>query len=227
MRGGDVLPPFPPFLVQQSRSRQHNASGEITDLLPAHAIAPITALFMTAIIFWMNQSIMRTQKFPPLAVVLHWLFAVLILWGIFSGFYAALGKPSQAVFNWISFINVSATALFTPLFFFRVIYRMTFRAPPLTQLSTPNIVLAKSVQVLIYSMALLSFVSGWLMMSRPVNIFNLIHIPQPLHDPRALAMWASIHFYSNVLLAGFVFLHVAGVLKHQLVGKRILQRMAF
>ncbi|APR93700.1 hypothetical protein PATSB16_03560 [Pandoraea thiooxydans] len=182
---------------------------------------------MGVTIFWMNQSIMKTQKFPPLAVVLHWLFAALIIWGIFSGFYASFGKPSPAVFNWISFINVSATALFTPLFFFRVFYRMTFRAPPLTELSVPNVVVAKGVQVLIYSMALVSFVSGWLMMSRPVNVFNLIHIPQPLHDPRVLAMWVSIHFYSNALLAGFVFLHVAGVLKHQVMGKRILQRMAF
>jgi superoxide oxidase len=171
-------------------------------------------------------SIAATEKYPPVAVALHWLSALVIIWALVSGLYVAFFCRHADIAHGISSFNASLTALMTPIFLCRAIYRLGYRAPPLKDLSLINIIVARTTQGLTYVFALISFSSGWLMMRQPITIFQIIEIPHPLHDPQWLHFFRAVHSYSNVVLCGLVFLHVAGVVKHQIAGQRMVQRMS-
>jgi cytochrome b561 len=171
-------------------------------------------------------SIAATEKYPPIAVALHWLSALVIIWALISGLYVAFSCRHADMARGISSFNASITALMTPIFLCRAIYRLGYRAPPLKDLSLINIIVARSTQGLTYVFALTSFISGWLMMRQPIKVFQMVEIPHPLHDPQWLNFFRMLHSYSNFVLGGLVLLHVAGVVKHQIAGRRMVQRMS-
>ena len=68
--------------------------------------------------------------------------------------------------------------------------------------------------------------SGILMMDRGIDLGGFT-LPAMLSDDFWLSLWFDVHVFSCALLAGLVLLHVVAVIKHELLGRRILQRMWF
>lgn len=86
--------------------------------------------------------------------------------------------------------------------------------------------LAAAGHLILYVNTAVVLFTGVLMMDRPVNVFNLFSIPQPVQDPSLTRLFNQMHVWSCVSLAIFVAGHVLAVVKHQCAGKPLLRRMS-
>lgn len=158
--------------------------------------------------------------------VLHWCFAVVIIWATISGFLNSLLHLPEGVENTIAFINVSLTTLLIPLFLLRVFYMLAHPAPhePRQGRQLAHL-LAQAGHLTLYVVIALVLLTGVLMMDRPINVFGLLFIPQPLSEPLLIEFFNQVHSVSCIALALLVIGHVAAVLVHQLNGHGVLKRM--
>jgi cytochrome b561 len=65
------------------------------------------------------------------------------------------------------------------------------------------------------------------MMDRPIDVFGVVEIVQPLSDPALIAQFFTLHVWSCLFLSLLVVLHVGAVIVHELCGHRVLRRMSF
>ncbi|MNJ44116.1 hypothetical protein D3C77_391550 [compost metagenome] len=77
----------------------------------------------------------------------------------------------------------------------------------------------------IYLVISIVLITGVLMMDRPITVFDLFFIPQPLNDPYWIGLFFIVHIWSCAVLALLVAVHVAAVFRHEVVGHRVLKRM--
>ncbi len=63
------------------------------------------------------------------------------------------------------------------------------------------------------------------MLDRELSIFDLLSMPQLIHDPQLLETFKYLHTGASRILAACIVLHVLALLKHEITGKRILARM--
>jgi cytochrome b561 len=68
--------------------------------------------------------------------------------------------------------------------------------------------------------------TGVLMMDRPINVFGVIEIVQPLSDPRLIALFVSFHTWTCVVLALLLAAHIGAVIVHEACRHRVLRRMS-
>ncbi len=157
-------------------------------------------------------------------IVLHWLSAAVILWALGSGFLVAFVEVSAGTEARISALNVSLTALLTPLFALRML--MAWRHRHL-RIHAPGLMgkLARYAHLSLYIVTTLVLASGILMMDRDIQIFGLLRIPAPVTAPLVLETIHGVHRYACVVLAGLVALHVGAVVLHQWRRTPVLQRM--
>jgi cytochrome b561 len=87
--------------------------------------------------------------------------------------------------------------------------------------------LALFAHTLIYFVISLVLVSGVLMMDRPIDVFGLFEIAQPLSDPELISRFLTLHVWACVFLALLIVLHIGAVIVHELCGHRVLRRMSF
>ena len=166
------------------------------------------------------------EKFDGLARSLHWLSALVILWATFSGTCIAVFTVSEDLRHTIADFNVAITVVFIPFFLWRVLYRLRRGVPAYGDLlSTSGVRAAYCVHLLMYAMTAVVLVSGVLMMTRDINVFNLMLLPNLINDVKITDFFNSLHIYSSRLLGLLVLLHVGAVFKHQLGGVAVLQRM--
>ncbi|WP_447858935.1 cytochrome b [Enterobacter ludwigii] len=166
-----------------------------------------------------------SQKYHRSQIVLHWVSAAIIIWATLSGFYIAIFDASAAIRDAISFFNVSLTTVFIPLFVLRCYYALTLPKPADANTNPWLNFIAHATHRLLYIIIFVVLFTGVLMMERDINVFNIITLPQPLHDPNVTAWFNRIHIISCAALGVLVALHIAAVIKHELQGKRLLQRM--
>ncbi|NBA96206.1 cytochrome b/b6 domain-containing protein [Pseudomonas sp. R5(2019)] len=170
---------------------------------------------------------MQTFKYSRPRVLLHWCFAGIILWTTISGFGLSLVQLPEAAVNAIHFFNVSITAVAVPLFVVRLLYLLIHPAP-----ATPghvgrlNHMLITAGHFSLYACTALVLITGVLMMDRPIDIFGLLLIPQPIQQPAVTAFFNAVHSDSCLLLALLVAGHIAAVLSHSLRGHSVLKRMS-
>ncbi|CAI1927389.1 Cytochrome b(N-terminal)/b6/petB [Serratia quinivorans] len=169
---------------------------------------------------------MNVNKYTTNQVVLHWLSAAVITWAIFSGFYVSLLSPSEELKSLIGFVNVSLTTVFIPFFLLRTYYFITLDKPKGSGLSAKNDYIAHIVHWGIYLNIIIALISGVLMMERDINVFHLLHIPQPIDNLVFTGRFNMVHITSCATLSGLVLLHVLAVIKHTLTGKNVLKRMS-
>ncbi|MEB0040201.1 MULTISPECIES: cytochrome b/b6 domain-containing protein [unclassified Pseudomonas] len=169
---------------------------------------------------------MNIQKYSKLMVTLHWISALVICWALVSGFYTGLLPVNPEIKKWVAFVNVSVGTLFIPVFILRFYARQTHVRPAPSSGKPFEQLTAALVQSLIYGTVSLVLVTGVLMMERPINVFNAISIPNLINDPRWLAALFTVHEVACALLAVLVVMHIAGVIKHEVSGARIIQRMS-
>jgi len=56
-------------------------------------------------------------------------------------------------------------------------------------------------------------------------VFQLVTIPQLLQQPSGIHFFETMHLYTCRLLAALIMCHLAALIKHEIMGRRILQRM--
>lgn len=168
---------------------------------------------------------MKTSSYTGPQKFLHGLSAVIIIWALASGFYVSLFEVPLPIKQWVAFLNVSLTTLFIP--FFLVRFYLSFRRRPdaLTARVSTTDRLAAFVHGAMYLVVSGVLVSGVLMMDRPITVFDLLFIPQPLDDPYWLQRLLQIHIWACLVLMALLVLHIGAVFKHELSGRRVLVKM--
>ncbi|WCM51785.1 cytochrome b/b6 domain-containing protein [Pseudomonas sp. WJP1] len=169
---------------------------------------------------------MMVSDYSRQRVLLHWISAAVILWALASGFYVAGMDVSSQVKHLVAFINVSLTTAFIPVFVWRLfIFVYHTLHVSVVGFSTLErlVLLAHSLIYLTVSVVL---VTGVLMMDRPINVFEVVKIPQPLINPGLIASFTAIHVWACVVLSVLIALHVGAVIVHEVSGRRILRRMS-
>ncbi len=167
---------------------------------------------------------MRSTAYSTPRVLLHWIFALVIIWATVSGFGNAMLDLPTALGDGINFINVSLTAVLIPLFALRIYFAL---AQPMAHAPEDgHPVLVKAGHLGLYVMTGLVLVTGVLMMERPINVFAVALIPQPLTEPLLTSFFNTVHKACCVLLALLVMGHVAAVAVHHRSGQPLLRRMS-
>lgn len=167
---------------------------------------------------------MPTYNYSRLHALLHWTFAAIIIWATITGFSNALFNLPTVIADSIDFINVSLTFMLIPLFGLRILCALNRQEP-----AHPNRlahVLAKAGHLALYIATGLVLVTGVLMMERPINLFGLVSLQQPLQEPLLTEFFNVVHKYACMALALLVVGHVAAVVVHHWRGEKLLRRMA-
>lgn len=87
-------------------------------------------------------------------------------------------------------------------------------------------ILSKSTQGFIYIFLLIVPLSGYLMSSRPLNLFGIISIPAVNVPNEVYQFFHTTHLVSSYLLAILIMFHVIGALYHYFwVKDKVLQSM--
>ncbi|MCO7189133.1 MULTISPECIES: cytochrome b/b6 domain-containing protein [unclassified Pseudoalteromonas] len=167
-----------------------------------------------------------TDKFDRTARALHWISAAVILWAMLSGFYMALFEVDNIIKKTLSTFNVSLTFVYFPLFLWRLVHRITCTPPTqLEQLNQHQAKLACAAHKFIYLLTTIVMCSGVLMMQHSFCVFGLFTVPPLLSTTSLQDVFSRVHVLSNILLLFMITLHILAVIKHQLGGRAILQRM--
>ncbi|MDR6352479.1 cytochrome b/b6 domain-containing protein [Pantoea sp. SORGH_AS_0659] len=166
-------------------------------------------------------------KYHPLRVTLHWLSAIIIIWSLLTGFTVYLMSLPDAWEELISFINVSMTTLFIPVFVIRVVAALMLPVSPEPSLNRLNQKVAHAAHLLLYTVISVELITGVLMMKRDINVFDIVTLPAPLDDPSLTSLFTQIHVVTSLLLLLLVALHILAVIKHQFTGKNVLARMKY
>jgi cytochrome b561 len=182
----------------------------------------------------------KNSRYTPIAVLLHWLIAFLILCNIALGLGS--GYVPDADVRPVIDLHKSIGITVLGLAFMRFFWRFTHTPPPLP-MAYPKWeqYLAHAAHVALYVLIFALPVTGWIHDSawdgaatHPLQLFWVI----PWFrlgfitglDPATKAMvhgvFGTIHVYLGYALYGVLGLHILGALKHQFVDKDPeLQRM--
>jgi cytochrome b561 len=167
---------------------------------------------------------LKSTSYSAVRVLLHWFSAIIIVWALVSGFAMAWFDFTPAVKAWVSYFNVSLTALLIPFFFLRLLLALK---PAAAASAMPLERLAAIAHWVLYAVTSLVLVTGVLMMDRPINIFGWLVLPAPLESAGLIAQFFQVHLWSCGVLAVLVALHLAAVIKHHCHGRQVLRRMWF
>jgi cytochrome b561 len=171
-----------------------------------------------------------STRYGTVAVILHWVIAILILTNIVLGltFDDLHGPTKAAVVNVHKSIGMSVLALSVV----RLAWRLMNKPPPLSPWLKPwEKLLANTVHWLLYFFMIAMPLSGWAMVSaslkirvNPVTFFGLFQIPafpvvstlphDQMHQAHELLQQTHTEY---LLYMGYalITLHVLGALKHQ------------
>jgi len=173
-------------------------------------------------------------RYGSVAMALHWLLALLIVAAFSVGFTMAdmpFTVMRLRLYNWHKWVGVTVLALSAV----RLLWRLAHRPPPLgAQVETAMPHWQRQAhRALLVAMYLLFFtvpLLGWAYTSArgyPVVWFGMLPLPDFVPVDRTLAdALQPLHRASAYALASLAVVHVAAVLKHQIVdGDGLLRRM--
>jgi cytochrome b561 len=168
--------------------------------------------------------------YTPIARLLHWTVAVLVLLMIPLGIIIAneWGGPAQTfLYN----LHKSIGATLIPIVVIRIIYRLANPPPPLPD-DIPAIqrFAAVATHWMLYVLILIQPLVGYIMTSAypaPVPFFGLFNLPALWPEDRALSERLSVvHLYTGLAIAVVAAMHIGAALYHHFVRKdRVLMRM--
>lgn len=154
--------------------------------------------------------------FHPLARLLHWLMAVLILAMLFVGVSMIADlSPHHAVL--LSLHKAIGLALLL-LVLVRIVLRLTLPHPPIpTDLPAPQRFAAGASHLLLYALMLAMPLIGWAMLSAGGYPLPLQLPPLLPHDLQLYAVLRQAHGWLAYLLFATVLVHLGAALVHALV----------
>ncbi|WP_252088617.1 cytochrome b [Pseudomonas sp. MWU13-3659] len=159
---------------------------------------------------------MTPVAFHPLARLLHWLMAALILAMLFIG-VAMVGDLSPRHPLLVELHKATGLALLT-LVMLRIALRLALPHPPLPhELPRAQRLAAGASHLLLYTLMLAMPLLGWAMLSaggypRPLQLPAIAP-----HDLRLYAVLRQAHGWAGYLLFATILLHLGAALMHALV----------
>ncbi|QVM93336.1 cytochrome b [Pseudomonas entomophila] len=159
---------------------------------------------------------MTPVAFHPLARLLHWLMAALILAMLFIG-VAMVGDLSPRHPLLVELHKATGLALLA-LVVLRIALRLTLPHPPLPRaLPRAQRLAAGASHLLLYTLMLAMPLLGWAMLSaggypRPLQLPAIAP-----HDLRLYALLRQAHGWAGYLLFATILLHLGAALMHALV----------
>ncbi|MDH5570711.1 MAG: cytochrome b [Gammaproteobacteria bacterium] len=175
-----------------------------------------------------------STEFGTLSKGLHWVMALVIFSLLAVGLYmAALDEKDPARLD-IYNLHKSFGVLAMMLIVARIVWLKITPAPALPAVfDSRERIIIKGVQGLLYVVMLLLPVSGYVMSTAAgysVPFFGLMDMPVLFSKNKEIAEFAhEMHELLGYTIILFIFLHVAGVIKHRLKDKGgdsdILKRM--
>ena len=177
----------------------------------------------------MNASIHRTQRYTSVAITLHWVIALLILFNLAIGFFMEGFEPKLRVF--VVGLHVSAGLTALVLTVFRAVWRLMHPAPPFPgDMAGWERGLAHTAHAIIYVMMFAMPLTGWAIISahppRPGAsplFWGLFHVPTlspishlaPTVQKAAHESFVEVHSVGGWIFVALLLLHVGAALKHQ------------
>jgi cytochrome b561 len=173
----------------------------------------------------------RTVGYTPVAKLLHWLTAVLVLGMLGVGLWMVglpIGLTKLYVYAWHKWIGLTVLVLAV----LRLMWRIYRAPPPLPATVTAwERRLAPWGHAALLVLLLAMPVSGWLMSSAAgvsVRWFGMIDLPDLVpRDPLTFEMLRTLHHWLAWTLMAVLALHVAAVVHHDLLRRDgIFRRMS-
>lgn len=157
-----------------------------------------------------------STRFHPLARLLHWLMAVLIVAMLFIGVSMVVDLSPRH--TWLISLHKAIGLALLVLVVVRIITRLTFAPPPLpSDLPRLQQWAAKASHLVLYALMLAMPLIGWGMLSAAGNPIPL-HLPALLpHDLQLYAVLRTLHGVLAYVLFATVLMHLAAALMHGLV----------
>ncbi len=166
------------------------------------------------------------DRFGAVAMLLHWLMALLIIGLVALGLYmvslpdAGFNTKKIMLIIYHKQLGISVLVLFAV----RLAWRLTHILPRLAaHLPEWQKVAARFVHLCFYALMFMLPLTGWLMSSAagiPVSFFGLFTLPDFLpHDEYLFRRLIDIHEWLGYMLIFFIFIHVGAALRHHFVFK--------
>jgi cytochrome b561 len=179
-----------------------------------------------------NESSQRTSRYDFVAMSLHWVIALLMIYMLYFG-GGLMSRRQPDTFNATVHASIGAAILLLSLA--RLFWRLRNPPPPLPAAMKPwEIYLSKATHVLFYIMMIGLPLSGWLAFSDTVvkhpgfvgttffGLFQVTQFPSAVGYP-----FDGVHSLGSNFMIGLTSLHVLAALKHQFIDKDgLLWRMA-
>ena len=176
-------------------------------------------------------STLEPAPYAPLAVLLHWTLAVLIVGMVALGWYMVEieDDPGSA---WFFNLHKSIGLVIAALVLLRLVWRLGHRPSPLpASLPSWQVSMSKATHGLLYAAMVAMPVFGIFgaLLSKKGIVFFGTALPRVFETNHELAeIFFDAHGITTWILVGLVSLHVLAGLKHLLVDKDgVFQRMWF
>ncbi|WP_155296028.1 cytochrome b [Pseudomonas gelidaquae] len=158
--------------------------------------------------------------FAPLARLLHWLMALMVIAMLFIG--AGMAASVSERHEWLIHLHKPLGIAILALVIVRLVVRFSTRQPPLpADLPLWQVLAAKASHVLLYALMLVLPLLGWAMISAagdPVMLSSSVQLPALLGANAPLfAVLRKAHGYLAYLLFLTVLVHLAAALFHGLI----------
>ena len=173
-----------------------------------------------------------STRYTPMAMLLHWLLALMILGSLSVGLYMT-GLPFSPtrlkLYNWHKWAGIVILALSA----LRLLWRLRHRpppTPPMPPMARWQRWASHGIHRLMYALFFAVPLLGWAYSSAagfPVVVFGVLPLPDFVAPDRALAeLLKPWHGLLAKTLAAAALVHVAAALKHQFIDRDgLLQRM--
>lgn len=173
---------------------------------------------------------MTEAAYTPVARIMHWVTAVLVLANIPIGIVMtnAEGGPLQ---DFLFRLHESIGALLIPIVVYRLVYRLTHRPLPLPpEIPAIQRLAAEGLHWALYVLLIVQPIIGWVATSSfraPILVFWLFELPPIWPENRAFSDQVSdLHAAIGFIIGVLVCAHIGAALFHHFVRKdRVLMRM--
>lgn len=175
-----------------------------------------------------------SAKYTNVAIALHWIIAVLVLFLLFPGEDLIKVHRGESLAGWGPTAHASLGILVLILSLVRIVWRISHPAPQLPPMPTWQVKATAALHGMLYVLTILIPLFGWMALApygaeridtQAITFFKLL----PLDLWPNLGEWTGeFHELTGNLAMLLIALHVLAALKHQFIDKDgLIRRMTF